>query len=424
MDATTPAGPGFAERVAVEEPERLATRGLGRAADWAGGDPESNSNRTSAVRTAAMAYSGVLANPPVFTPRGILALQRAVGNQAVNRLLRRHVEVHKPQAAGAPTPSATIQRQPPDAQPSPQADPAAQVVEQTEWEAHPAIKRHYATWQAYQAVRTRVTAWTEPSVDDVAGYIEAAIGEWTSHGGIHGDFNNNFDGDPHQSYLNLKRLYQKRGIDNPASYFATNIVDITFYNRSTKGHSDLQTALNTAVTAMAAKGQSFTLDKGTWSFVPRTFNDDINKLSNHALGKAIDINPGSNPHVKHHIDVLVIDHICSTILSSGLLATDDIDTLKQASDFFMQTFSDAWVTTQKQLLTSMKSQTPRPPGYADQKSLVAALHSRHKALLGYAAKGFVTLPKDLVEGLQGAGLVWGGEWHTSKDFMHFELQNP
>ena len=42
-------------------------------------------------------------------------------------------------------------------------------------------------------------------------------------------------------------------------------------------------------------------------------------------------------------------------------------------------------------------------------------------LRGYAARGFLDLPKTLVEALKATGLKWGGDYKGAKDFMHFEL---
>jgi hypothetical protein len=42
-------------------------------------------------------------------------------------------------------------------------------------------------------------------------------------------------------------------------------------------------------------------------------------------------------------------------------------------------------------------------------------------LRGYAERGFLDLPKTLVEALKATGLRWGGDYKGAKDFMHFEL---
>jgi D-alanyl-D-alanine carboxypeptidase len=303
-----------------------------------------------------------------------------------------------------------------------QRQPATQTpVAQTEWDTHRNIKARYKTWQTYETVRSQVASW---GVNSPANYIEAAIGEWNANSSIHGYFGNNFDGDPHRSYLNLKRLYQARGINNPGNYIATNIVNITFFNRTTQGHKDLQAALNAAQTALTSAGHTFVLEVGTWSFVPRTFNNNINKLSNHALGRAIDINPKNNPQIASADEILVINAICSSILTSGLLAETDFDNLQKASDRFQKNFNNTWVTQQEELLKDLEKQKPNPTELSTQKKLVKAIKNSRPALNKYAANGFLNLPKALVEELQKAGLNWGGTWNSAKDFMHFELSNP
>ena len=93
-------------------------------------------------------------------------------------------------------------------------------------------------------------------------------------------------------------------------------------------------ALAVAQTSLVASGNSFVLDTGTWSFVPRTFNDNIGHLSNHALGKAIDVNPKNNPHIKSKDEILVIDAVCSQILPNGFLRETNPDVLRNASQHF------------------------------------------------------------------------------------------
>ena len=99
----------------------------------------------------------------------------------------------------------------------------------------------------------------------------------------------------------------------------------------------------------------------------------------------------------------MINAVCSTILSNGLLSESDPDVLRTASQHFQRTFNDAWVAQQ-------------PRG-----SLLTAITNRRSVLNGYAATGFMNLPSALVRGLQAPGLGWGGAWTSAKDFMHFEL---
>jgi Subtilase family/D-alanyl-D-alanine carboxypeptidase len=276
-------------------------------------------------------------------------------------------------------------------------------IEDTEWSSSPGINSRYGSAQNYKLVRDQVSSW---GVSDPCPYIESSIQEWNANPSIHVHFDRNFDKDPHRSFLNLKRLYQARGIADPAAYFAANIVPIMFFNRNTAGHVDLKTALSNAQTSLTAAGNSFTLGAGTWSFVPRTFNNNINKLSNHALGKAIDINPSENPHIIVADDILVINAVCASLLPNGFLAESDPDNLINLSLYFQQNFNDAWIAQQTQT------------------TLVAAIKKRQSVLKSYASHGFLNLPSALIRGLQNAGLNWGGAWTSAKDFMHFELPNP
>lgn len=422
----------------------------------------------------------------------LLSFQRAVGNRTARKVVRSrgsappigilragnpvHYEIGRARAWLRPDPERRPRRQ---AAPAPLA--------QTEWQSSATLRTRYGNWQAYQAVRNRVSGWSVPAVTHVRAYIEGAIREWGHNKGIHGDFGNNFDGNPHRSYLNLRRLYRQRGITDPASHIAHNIVRIRFYNRRTRGHRQLRTALQNAQTNLTAAGYTVTLQRGTWAFVPRTFNDNINRLSNHALGRAIDINPRVNPHIKSRDEIRVIDAVCRPILPHGLLAESNPVLLRLASVYFQNRFNSAWVSRQTALRNDlrtahrgMRQQTWRwrrrirtlrrqvsrlrrtlrhtrdtatrerltatiqrkehsivvytqavrllRPALRvtrllshDQSRLVGAIRRRRRALNPYAARGFFNQPLILTLGLQAAGLQWGGEWHTAKDFMHFEL---
>jgi hypothetical protein len=312
------------------------------------------------------------------------------------------------------------------------------TLPQIEWEARPKIQTRYKTWQEYERVRNQVAGWTDPVVRDPDGFIEEAIDDWNANPKIHGyigENGNNFDGNPHRSYLNLKRLFQQRGIANIAGYFADKIIDITFFNVHTQGHRSLAAKLDNAQRALIAAGHHYVFDvasnvphgePASFAFVPRTQNQSINRLSNHALGTAIDLNPRSNPQILSNMaEVTVINAVCGPVLPHGFLATTDYPTLKRASDYFKAHFNAAWVAQQKQLLNQMQHQHPQPPDLAAQQQLVAAINARRDALDGYATDGFLNLTQELVMELRRAQLKWGGEYTpSSKDFMHFEDLNP
>lgn len=270
---------------------------------------------------------------------------------------------------------------------------------QAEWSSSRNIQSRYPDVKAFEIIRNQVASW---GVTNPATYIDSAIGEWNANPGVHSHFGGNFDGDPHNSYLNLKRLYNKKGINDPATYFTNNIVSVTFFNRRSPGHRDLKAALSTAENSLRSLGTNYTLNSA-WSFVPRTFNTDINSLSNHALGKAIDIHPSTNPHVTSSSAILVINEVCRSFLPNGFLAESSPDVFRTASNHFRQTFNDAWVNQQTR------------------SDIVNAIRKSRSTLNSYALKGFFDLPTPLVTALKNSGLSWGGNWRSAKDFMHFEL---
>lgn len=303
-----------------------------------------------------------------------------------------------------------------------------------EIKSYPLIKARYKTAQVYKPVRNQVESW---GINTPADYIEDAIQEWNANRSVHHHFGRNFDGDSASSYLNLRRLYKAKNIDNLANYIANNIVKITFFNRSFPGHQDLKKALDEAQIDLKKAGHNLTFNDA-WSFVPRTIRGNINILSNHALGKAVDFNHKTNPQIKKKRDkqiLLVINTVCSSILPNGLLAEKNFDTLQKASEHFKKNFTSTWINQQEQLMQQLskevkqlEKQQSSPPSLNTQKQklkkqtkLVRAIKNKSSKLNQYAATGFLDLSEALVTSLVKAKLTWGGSWTSQKDFMHFEL---
>lgn len=278
-------------------------------------------------------------------------------------------------------------------------------IEQIEWKNNPYINGRYDTWQAYKLVRNKVVKW---AIRNPALYIAEAIEQWNANPNVQNYFGlkgNNFDGDSRRSYLNLKRLYAEKGITNPAKYITEYIVPITFFNVNTEGNKDLRQLLSLGQDVLLESGHTFILNRGTWSFVARTYNKNINKLSNHALGKAVDVNPRNNPHIQMKGEILIIDAVCQNVLTRGLLAEKNPDILIKSSLFFQQNFNETWIKKQTNL------------------QIKEAIKDNRKNLDKYALHGFLNLPSVLIKTLKNVGLGWGGSWKSSKDFMHFEVNN-
>jgi hypothetical protein len=162
-----------------------------------------------------------------------------------------------------------------------------------------------------------------------------------------------------------------------------------------------------------------------WAFVPRTTNDGT-ALSNHALGRAFDINRRTNLHIDNKDDIRVIRAVTGIDLGQ-LQPTAD---MRQASQTFQLIFNQQWVNQQTQILQQLQ-QTPAGAGLAGitfkyasiaaQQTLIQAINNRRRVLNGYARTGFFDLDQSLIDAFTGAGFSWGGQWQHEKDFMHFEI---
>ncbi len=233
------------------------------------------------------------------------------------------------------------------------------------------------------------TIQKQPIVEE-AGLQAQAQAQWVSHPNIHRYFGNQL-----ATYQTLLPLYQARGIVNPAHYIVANIVQVSFFGRNTPAHWDMAGPLTAAENTL--KKQNITPEINRfWSFKVRPTSDGT--LSQHAAGRAVDINALENPHVKHAIDIEVI----AAVTGVNLGQHQEADDLRQASETFQQDFTQEWID----------QQTPE---------LQRQIRRRRAALDQYAATGFLNLEQSLIDALVAADFSWGGGWNGSKDFMHFEL---
>lgn len=247
--------------------------------------------------------------------------------------------------------------------------------------------------------------------------LDAARKEWDDHKAIHLHFTGGFDSGTN-SYMDLRSLYQAKGISNPAAYLDAHIVTLSFFGHSTPGHDDLTAKLSAAAATLNA-GSIVPTIASFWAFVPRRMASG--SLSNHALGRAIDINPSSNPHVINKSDILVVESVTGVDLGASQTAAD----MRAASQTFQTDFTAAWKTQKQTDLDTLKALvTPTD----DQKAeiarltkLLGAIKARSTTLDSYAAKGFLDIEQTLVDALVVAGFGWGGDYRSSKDFMHFEV---
>jgi hypothetical protein len=101
-------------------------------------------------------------------------------------------------------------------------------------------------------------------------------------------------GTPKERYLALAPLYKAKGIDRPLKWAHENITSVTFFGSTTPAHKDLKSALEAAEKDLRDNGVTKKPFESCWAFNPRTTSKG--GWSNHADGRAIDIDASTNPH--------------------------------------------------------------------------------------------------------------------------------
>ena len=338
-------------------------------------------------------------------------------------------------------------------------------------------------------------------------------------------------GDPKYRYDVLCPLYKRQGIKRPLKYIDDNIKEIRFFGKFTYGHKDLKAKLAAAEKDLKGqKGKDYANEDGKrpfrkcWAFNPRTTSEG--NWSNHADGKAIDIDEDTNPRLINKrerevitaltgIDVsaahpgkpLGVDNYQASLWASGLfqlmysptglavkaavfelIAQDQTKNVEAAkvelagvptgkkatsgdkkrakeigkrvkaleAELARTRASQTVLTTEKARFEQLdvdianlqaevarltaeitkldqdiaaatkKAKAPlvKTRSAKDKKlkdAIVKLGKKRADPLRGYADKGFLDLNPDLVQALKDAGLYWGGEIWTAKDYMHFQV---
>jgi LAS superfamily LD-carboxypeptidase LdcB len=266
-----------------------------------------------------------------------------------------------------------------------------------------------------------VAALFAQSVQREAASAEAvadpAKGEWDAHKKIH----HHFDGG-YATYVEMRPAYIGAGIANPAKWLDETVAnnEVTFFGHPTPGHPDLQPSLTSA----QGKLKTAPAIKSFWSFVPRPIRGST-KISNHALGRAVDINPSTNPRIIDKTTIRVVKAVTGVDMGK----TQEEDAMRKASEDFKTKFDDSFITAQLNEIKSLRQQrsdlqTKEKPDAAAIKKLSGKIKKAESLvadLRSLAKKGFLDLPHDFIEALKSSGLQWGGDYKSSKDFMHFEL---
>lgn len=192
---------------------------------------------------------------------------------------------------------------------------------------HPALDSSYLDNRIHSLVVQRQPAHATAPLTDEQQWDQ----DWTAYSGQQHYFvgNDRPKGTPRYRYDVLCPLYKAHGIPRPMVYFATSITTASFYNFSTPAHTRLAAALATAESTLRSKGYATAPVTSLWALNPRTTSTGA--WSNHADGRAVDIDPDNNPHIRSSHELKIISLVTGSDMNKG---GQGYAKMKDASDRF------------------------------------------------------------------------------------------
>lgn len=176
-------------------------------------------------------------------------------------------------------------------------------------------------------------------------------------------------GPPETRYKIMCPLYRNHGIARPLVYLKDSINGrTTFFGQVTPAHTGMQAMLAAAEKTIRElkddKGNprypTTPLKQQPWALNVRTTSS--NKWSNHADGRAIDLDPGTNPHLDNAEHRAIINELTGMDIEarnpgaglplSPLFAPDSYDSVKLVSDLFTANYNQAGLTKRSTELTA------------------------------------------------------------------------
>ena len=176
-------------------------------------------------------------------------------------------------------------------------------------------------------------------------------------------------GTPETRYKIMCPLYRNHGIARPLLYLKDSINgSTTFFGQSTPAHKGMQAMLAAAEKTLRDlkddKGNprypTSPLKERPWALNVRTTSS--NKWSNHADGRAIDLDPGTNPHLDNAAHRAIMNELTGMDIEARnpgtglpvppLFAPDSYDSVKLVSDLFSANYNEAGLTKRSTELTA------------------------------------------------------------------------
>ena len=179
-------------------------------------------------------------------------------------------------------------------------------------------------------------------------------------------------GTPEDRYKILCPLYKAHGIARPLPYLKNSINgSTTFFGDKTPAHTGMQAMLAAAEKTLRDlkddKGNprysTTPLKQRPWALTVRTTSS--NKWSNHADGRAIDLDPDTNPHLDNAEHRAIINELTGMDVEArnpgtalplpALLTPDSYDSVKLISDQFTANYTEAGLTERSAQLAANRA---------------------------------------------------------------------
>lgn len=218
--------------------------------------------------------------------------------------------------------------------------------------------------------------------------------------------------------------YVHRGVCDPESFVTEGIIQTHFLDAPLK--------VNVAIAPLLARieGRLATSQGGTpefesiSAFVARTVRGPFrasSKLSNHAFGLAIDIDPASNPYLSRK-ELQFIEKLTGVKIkrSTSIEAGARWDNFKKAEELYLARIGPWLQNKEAEIAKARRSRAGRSRLKRLQRDYDEISGNRN--LMRAIDNGFLSHPRHFVLEMESSGFTWCTDFGPGADLMHYELR--
>lgn len=221
-----------------------------------------------------------------------------------------------------------------------------------------------------------------------------------------------------QRWEELRWLYVQKGVCWPERLILGSAVQVEFFGQGLRTHPEVARRLLRTQAALGVLEPAPFAWAGSLSprVVRGPFKRQPWRLSNHALGRAVDLDPARNPYLSTR-ELALIQKITGVKIRRAATHSAALrwDMFRRASDLWQVRASELLQEAQR-LEASPRRLNPR-----ERRTLRTAQQIRaSRNLMNAVDHGFLALPRDFVIQMEREGLTWATGFRAGADLMHFE----